>query len=50
MLAVVDRLVRSDVASYNEIDLAGGTAEVVIAGGPPPEAGHFLTTNFLRSP
>ncbi len=49
MLKVVDRLVRSDLASYNEIDLLHGRANVVTAGGPPPDpeqavvfAGHAL--------
>ena len=37
MLEVVERLVRSDLASYNEIDLARRTATVVTAGGPSPD-------------
>ncbi|MGH2882827.1 MAG: helix-turn-helix domain-containing protein [Solirubrobacteraceae bacterium] len=37
MLDVVGRLVGSDLASYNEIDIAHRTARVVIAGGPPPD-------------
>jgi len=49
MLDVVGRLVGSDLASYNEIDVAHRTARVVTAGGPPPDrdqaavfAGHAL--------
>jgi DNA-binding CsgD family transcriptional regulator len=49
MLDVVGRLVGSDLASYNEIDVAHRTARVVTAGAPPPDrdqaavfAGHAL--------
>jgi DNA-binding CsgD family transcriptional regulator len=49
MLTVIDRLVGSDMASYNEIDLTRATADVVVSAGPPPDpdlaavfAGHAL--------
>jgi DNA-binding CsgD family transcriptional regulator len=46
MLAVIDRLVGSDLASYNEIDLVHSTAKVATVGGPPPD--RETTTLFAQ--